>query len=110
MYKRQGLIYFNDNQPEKAADAYKSVISNYPGSEEAKVALQDLKSVYIELNDINSFAAYAHSLGGNAVSSTHLEEFASDVNPKVSNVDESGNYIYIWDKVAEDLQLSLIHI
>ena len=60
-----GLIYFNDNQPEKAADAYKSVISNYPGSEEAKVALQDLKSVYIELNDINSFAAYANSLGGN---------------------------------------------
>ena len=60
-----GLIYFNDNQPEKAADAYKSVISNYLGSEEAKVALQDLKSVYIELNDINSFAAYANSLGGN---------------------------------------------
>lgn len=60
-----GLIYFNDNQPEKAADAYKSVISNYPGSEEVKVALQDLKSVYIELNDINSFAAYANSLGGN---------------------------------------------
>ena len=60
-----GLINFNDNQPEKAADAYKSVISNYPGSEEAKVALQDLKSVYIELNDINSFAAYANSLGGN---------------------------------------------
>ena len=50
---------------EKAAEAYKSVISNYPGSEEAKVALQDLKSVYIELNDINSFAAYANSLGGN---------------------------------------------
>lgn len=60
-----GLIYFNDNQPEKAAEAYKNVISNYPGSEEATVALQDLKSVYIELNDINSFAAYANSLGGN---------------------------------------------
>ena len=27
--------------------------------------MQDLKSVYIELNDINSFAAYANSLGGN---------------------------------------------
>lgn len=34
------------------------------------------------------------------------EEFASDVNPKVSNMDESGNYIYIWDKVAEDLQFA----
>ena len=30
----------------------------------------------------------------------------ANVNPKVSNVDESGNYIYIWDKVAEDLQFA----
>lgn len=29
-----------------------------------------------------------------------------DVNPKVSNVDESGNYIYIWDKIVEDLQFA----
>lgn len=27
-----------------------------------------------------------------------------DVNPKVSNVDESGNYIYIWDKIIADFQ------
>lgn len=27
-----------------------------------------------------------------------------NVNPQVSNVDESGNYIYIWDKIVEDLQ------
>lgn len=60
-----GLLYFNDNQPEKAIEAYKKVIRDYPGSEESKVALQDLKSVYIDLNDINAFAAYANSLGGN---------------------------------------------
>lgn len=29
-----------------------------------------------------------------------------NVNPKVSNVDESGNYIYIWDKIIEDLQFA----
>ena len=61
-----GLIYFNDNQPEKAADAYKSVISNYPGSEGGESGLTRLEvRIYIELNDINSFAAYANSLGGN---------------------------------------------
>ena len=53
-----GLLYYNDNQPEKALTAYKQVISNYPGSEEAKIALQDLKSVYIDLNDINAYASY----------------------------------------------------
>ena len=30
----------------------------------------------------------------------------ADVDPKVSNVDESGNYIYIWDKIIEDLQFA----
>ena len=29
-----------------------------------------------------------------------------NVNPQVSNVDESGNYIYIWDKIIEDLQFA----
>jgi hypothetical protein len=32
------------------------------------------------------------------------EDVAANVNPQVSNVDESGNYIYIWDRAAEDLQ------
>ncbi len=60
-----GLLYFNDNQPQKSLEAYKQVIKNYPGSEESKVAIQDLRSVYIELNDINSYASYVNSLGGN---------------------------------------------
>lgn len=30
--------------------------------------------------------------------------YESSVNPLISNVDESGNYIYIWEQVAEDLQ------
>lgn len=29
-----------------------------------------------------------------------------NVNPQVSNVDESGNYIYIWDKIVDDLQFA----
>lgn len=43
---------------------------------------------------------------GAAIPYVGSEEFASSVNPKVSNVDESGNYIYIWDKVIEDLQFA----
>ena len=60
-----GLLYYNDNQPEKALAAYKQVIIIPPGSEEAKIALQDLKSVYIDLNDINAYASYVNSIGGN---------------------------------------------
>jgi TolA-binding protein len=59
-----GLLYFNSNRPEMAIDEYKKIISHYPGSEEAKIALQDLKSVYVDMNDVASYAAYVNSLGG----------------------------------------------
>ena len=69
-----GLLYYNDNQLERSVEAYKRVISQYPGSEEAKVALQDLRSVYIDLNNINAYAAYVNSLGGNI----HVEASEQD--------------------------------
>ena len=54
------------------------------------------------------FRAFWHFEGmklfGAAIPYVGLEEYRSDVDPKVSNVDESGNYIYIWDKVITDLQ------
>jgi len=59
-----GLLNFNANKLQQAAEAYKKVISKYPGSEEAKVAVEDLKSVYFELNDINGYADFVRSLGG----------------------------------------------
>ena len=59
-----GLLYYNDNRLDRAIEAYKRVINQYPGSEEAKVALQDLRSVYIDKNDINAYASYVNSLGG----------------------------------------------
>ena len=43
-------------------------------------------------------------LFGAAIPYVSSEAYASSVNPLVSNVDESGNYIYIWEQVAEDLQ------
>lgn len=56
------------------------------------------------------FRAFWHFEGiklfGAAIPYIGSEEFAQGVNPLVSNVDESGNYIYIWDKVAEDFQFA----
>ena len=69
-----GLLYYNNNQLERSVEAYKHVISRYPGTEEAKLSVQDLKSVYIDLNDISSYAAYVNSLGG----SVHIEVSEQD--------------------------------
>jgi TolA-binding protein len=61
-----GLLLFNANRNEEAAAAYKEVIAKYPGTEEARTALQDLKSVYLDMGDVGGYAAYVNSLGGDA--------------------------------------------
>jgi TolA-binding protein len=59
-----GLLYFKTSRLEDAVQAYKKVIAKYPGSEEAVTAVQDLKSVYLDMNDISGYAQYVKSLGG----------------------------------------------
>jgi len=58
-----GMLYFNSNQSDRSVDAYKQVITRYPGSEEAKEAIQDLRAVYVEMNDVASYASFVNSLG-----------------------------------------------
>jgi len=41
---------------------------------------------------------------GAAIPYVSVEDYEANVDPQVSNVDESGNYVYIWDKVIADLQ------
>ena len=43
---------------------------------------------------------------GAAIPWVGLEDYQADVNPQVSNVDEAGNYVYIWDNIMEDLQFA----
>ena len=54
------------------------------------------------------FRAFWHfeavKIFGAAIPYVTDKDLAENVNPQVSNVDESGNYIYIWDKIAEDFQ------
>ena len=61
-----GLLHYQDDQFEEAILAYKQVITNYAGSEEARLALRDLKSIYVDLNRIDEYARYVSSLNGYA--------------------------------------------
>lgn len=58
-----GLLYYNDDNSQEAIKAYKDLIARYPGSEETQVALQDLRSIYMELNQVDDYVRYANSLG-----------------------------------------------
>jgi TolA-binding protein len=60
-----GMIHLNRNQHSEAITAYKAVIASYPGSVEAFTALETLENIYIELNDVPAYLAYAQSLNMN---------------------------------------------
>ena len=64
---RLALAHFNDNEHQQAITAYKNVIEKYSGSEEAKIAAEDLKAVYLEVNDVKSYADYVNNRGGKVI-------------------------------------------
>ena len=41
---------------------------------------------------------------GPAIPYVSVEDFEASTDPQVSNVDENGNYVYIWSKVEQDLK------
>ena len=57
-----GLLYYQKGDYNQAIEAYKQVIEKYPGSEEARLAMRDLKSIYVDLNRIDEFAALANCI------------------------------------------------
>lgn len=59
-----GLIHYNLDQNSKALEYYKQVAEGYPGTREAKDALFGIKNIYLDMNDVDAYFAYAKSLGG----------------------------------------------
>jgi len=91
---------FRANTVLSMAEKMKDELSAVPG---------ESKDYYTEtVAQARFFRGFWHFEGiklfGAAIPYVSSEAYASSVDPKVSNVDESGNYIYIWDRVIEDLQ------
>ncbi|HHJ09307.1 MAG TPA: tetratricopeptide repeat protein [Bacteroidetes bacterium] len=63
-YLQIGLIYYNLNNYKEAIKNYKQLIEKYPGTSEARDALTGLKNVYVDMNDVEAYLAYARELGG----------------------------------------------
>lgn len=79
--------------------------------EELTAAAGQSKDFYTEtIAQARFMRAFWHfevvKLFGAAVPFVDDATMKENVNPQVSNVDESGNYIYIWDKIVEDLQFA----
>jgi tetratricopeptide (TPR) repeat protein len=55
-WMKTGFIYQQLNDNNKAIDAYKRVVVNYPGADERFAALESLKSLYIQSNQPGLYA------------------------------------------------------
>lgn len=59
---KTGLIYYNDNSNDLAITTLKKVISDYPGSEESREALEIIRNIFVDLNRVNEYLAFAQTL------------------------------------------------
>lgn len=58
-----GLINYNNDNNDEALRYYKRAVAEYPGTSEAKNALTGIKNIYVDMNDVDTYFAYANSLG-----------------------------------------------
>ncbi len=59
---KMGLLYYKNNQYDRAIQQLKAVIAAYPASGEARVALSTLESIYKDKGEPSAYFAYARTL------------------------------------------------
>ncbi|MBN2615169.1 MAG: tetratricopeptide repeat protein [Bacteroidales bacterium] len=59
---KMGLLYYKNNQNAQAISVLKKVIASYPATEEARVALSTLESIYKDQGNLSQYFAYAKTL------------------------------------------------
>ncbi|MDR1729683.1 MAG: tetratricopeptide repeat protein [Prevotellaceae bacterium] len=58
------MLYDEMGNRDKSIAIYKEIVDYYPSSIEAKTALENLKTIYFEKDDLQTYADYVASLGG----------------------------------------------
>ena len=58
-----GLVYFNSEKNSEALTVLKKVVSDYPGTQESSSAFSNVKNIYVEINQVDSFFVWAKSVG-----------------------------------------------
>ncbi len=69
-----GLLYYQQGDTQRAIEAYKQVVTKYPGTEEARLAMRDLKSIYVDADRVNEYAELVNRLPGQARMDVHEQD------------------------------------
>lgn len=54
-----GLIFYNTNRNQQALETFKKVVADYPATPESREALAVIKSIYVDMNQVDDFVDYA---------------------------------------------------
>ncbi|MDH7913171.1 tetratricopeptide repeat protein [Winogradskyella sp. SYSU M77433] len=70
---RQGLVYYNANDNERALTKFKKVATDFPNSGEAVQAVATARLIYIDLGRVDDYAAWVRTLDYVEVSDVDLD-------------------------------------
>lgn len=70
---RQGLVYYSDNENTQALNKFKKIVSSYPNSNEAKEAVTNAKNVYVDLGQVDLYAAWVKNINFVKVTDADLD-------------------------------------
>ncbi|MCF8295904.1 MAG: tetratricopeptide repeat protein [Saprospiraceae bacterium] len=72
---KKGLVYYNNNNNDLALSTLKKVVSDYPGTSDAKQALASIRNVYVNLDQTDTYFLYIKSIGnGNIIVPPHEQD------------------------------------
>lgn len=84
------VCYYNLNKNQEALDQYKKLLQQYPNSEEASFALENIRAIYVETGRPQEYEAFVRSTGKN-VSASEADSLAyAAVEIKLNNNDCTG--------------------
>ncbi len=93
---KEGLIYYNNKEDDKALISFKKVVADYPKTMQAKESLMQIKKIYIAKGALNTYENYLASIGGADSSAMVLD---ADYYEVAENSYMSGN----CNKAVNDL-------
>lgn len=68
------MLNANMGNYEGAIEAYKYVVDKYPSSEEARVSLESMQGLYVEINKVDDYISYRQSVAGITVQTVNINE------------------------------------
>jgi tetratricopeptide (TPR) repeat protein len=70
---RKGLVYYNGGERQNALQVFRDVASEYPDTDQASQAVQTAKLIYVDLGEVDTYAAWVKGLDFVEVSDLELE-------------------------------------